>query len=177
MSALINFDIDKSFWVANPTARVVKEFRRVYDDDKTKEKEKSSKLMWCLALYSDTTEHNILGRVPQDERLKIIESDYLGEKLDLEPYQELIKKYKHLFMSRIERSMNNLLLKLDEREDFLKRTPYTIDNARDLDNMVKNTNEIYAFHKKLQDEIDKDKASSGNTKGGRKESASELKRL
>jgi hypothetical protein len=175
MSLLKDYKRESNFWSTHPQYRVVEAIENLYKNDKSKDKSASSLLMWCLALYSEQTEHNPYGRLPQDERLALIESELLaGETLDVHgTYKEIAEKIKLLTMNRFERAMDVFLRKLEEREAFISKTSYSIENAKALDDMLKGTKDLHSLYKTLLEEIEKDKSSGGITRGGRTESLTE----
>jgi hypothetical protein len=173
MSALINWAPDLSFWKANPSYLAVKEFKKFYDEDKDKQKKPSSDLMWALCFFADATQHNIYRNISEEERLDII-YDNTGTKFNPAEVESEIKLYRRLTLNQFERSMVSFMSKLEEREGFINATPYTISNAKVLDDILSNTKTLYELYQKLQEDIEKHKdQSGGTTRGNVQESASE----
>ena len=79
---------------------------------------------------------------------------------------------KDKILSKLQKSYNRLLKKLEERDNFIATTKYTENNAKKLDDMFANSSKIYQQLKAIEDELETEK-KSGNIKGGRKESLSE----
>lgn len=173
MSALINWGPDANFWNVNKKYLAIKEFKSIYDIDKSKNKENSSDFMWTLSFYADNTEHNIYRNIAFDERVELIEEN-TGCKFIPSEYQNEVELYQKFTLDPFERSMVAFLMKLEEREQFITKTEYSMNNPDKLDKILSNTKLLHDLYKSLQDEIEKHKnQSSGITRGGIQESASE----
>ena len=76
--SLVNESIqyeNKNFWEVNPQLVYIPPFSELYNKDKSKNKEKSSKNMWCIFFMSDPDEDkNKFYRIPEKERLEISQS-------------------------------------------------------------------------------------------------------
>ncbi|HNQ20722.1 MAG TPA: hypothetical protein PKI46_06645, partial [Bacteroidales bacterium] len=53
MKVIDNWDIQNNFWKVNPQFLLKETFRKLYDEDKTKDKHNSSLVMWGLAYLCD----------------------------------------------------------------------------------------------------------------------------
>lgn len=176
MSVVSNFDLDVSFWEVNPIFKVVGEFASFYRRDTSRGKGTTSKIMWAIALLEDTSDDNKLKTYPEIDRKKIIAEEYIrDEKFDWDKHQKLIDAYVSSQMSKNKRSLRGLRLKMEERESFIMNTPYTIENANDLDRIMANTDKLFSLITKLEQQIEKEEnaGSGGLVRGGRVESAGE----
>ena len=175
MSLLNDFDINRNFWVQYPAYKVPKVYKAIYDKDKSKAKQDTSKVMWSIVLLYDTSDSNSIAKYPESEKKIIIEEDYFEGKLNWGKYKDVMKFFKESQLTADERELSELNSKLDERWKFLKKEKYTIDNAKDLDIIMANTDKLYNLRVKLTDAIRKEKEQGGNTKGDMVESISEQK--
>jgi len=177
MSVVASFDMGVNFWQANPQFKVLGKFATFYKNDKSAAKSYSSKVMWAVAFFADTDPDNRLSNFSEKDRKSLIEEDYIQDtEFNWNKYEDLIKFYEETQYTHTERSLVSLKRKLAEREEFINTTKYSIDNAKDLDTIVANTEKLFNLYSKLEQQIKKDKGREGDTRGGAKESISD-KRL
>lgn len=180
MSILSNFDIETNFWEVNPIFKITGKFAKFYRSDTSRGKAASSKVMWALSLLLDNTKENKLRNFPVKEKQQIIAEEFIRDpKFDWKKHNALIDFYKETQLTSSERSLMFFREKMDEREAFLSSTKYTLDNAKDLDSIVSNTDKLFSMIQKLDLQVEKEKneESSGAIRGGRVESAGERKDL
>lgn len=190
MSLLRNFNTDENFWETNPIFKTVKIFEEFYNKDKTKGKKKSSQIMWAIAFLVDPHEHNIWKNLTELDKKVLIQDDFLkNDKFKWSEYQELIDEYYNRVLSIPEKDFQELIDKMNERKEFIKLTPYTLDsyeedpstgklrlikgNAKDLDKMVVDTAKLYEQLEIVKAKLERSKAIDGETKAGMQESATE----
>lgn len=180
MGLISNFDINVNFWDTNPTFKVLGEFAKFYRSDTSKDKRASSKVMWAVCLYVDTSQENHLRKSSNEEKKKMITEEWIRDNdFKWKKYDHLVEEYKKTQLSPSKRSLLFLKEKMEEREAFLKITPYTLENAKDLDSIVANTDKIFTMITKLEDQVEKEENMEGGgaLRGGRIESAGERKVL
>ena len=170
-----NFDTDVNFWQVNPELKLPKIFADLYSNDKSKGKSWSSKIMWGLAMLVDSkSKFHFLS---EEDRRKIIADDWIEDsKFKWDDYIEHIKVFTRLTQTRLSRSLLDLGKKIEERDELVKETRYTINNAKELDGVLSNTKSIYELYIYLTNEIRKEEDTvnvEGVVKGGRTESAGE----
>jgi hypothetical protein len=175
MGFLSAVNVDENFWHLNPEIKYIQPFKFTYDAESSKDKEQSSKWMWAVYLYCDPDSR--FARMEDEDKEKEIVENYLGLTVEQSPFQTsefkgLIEAYKDKILSKLQKSYNRLLKKLEERDNFIAATKYTENNAKKLDDMFANSSKIYQQLKAIEDELETEK-KSGNIKGGRKESLSE----
>jgi len=183
-----NWNTDENYWALHPGNKVVKTFSNLYESDKSKNKENSSKLMWAIALYTDPNEENIYKNLGFDEKRYIISTDFLKDKKfnwEDKKIVELIETYEELCLTVAEKELFRFEEKLKQRGNFLKTTDYTLDDyneqgkpkkgtADQLDKMMLNTSKLYQQLEEIKSKLEKEKSSS-KLRGGAAESASESK--
>ncbi len=177
----------ENYWSLHPMMTVLGEFKSYYQQDKTKDKSESSRIMWAIAMLLDPHTDNALRSTETTDRVRIIVEDYLEEpEFDWEhPYVvALITEYKFLAMTHLERQVTNFETKLEQRDRFLADTDYTLDSyseksksvvkgtAKELDGMMINTSKLNGEYRSLKEALEAAE-NAGDMKGGATESAGE----
>jgi len=162
-----------NFWIVNDNLQLlaVEAFRKIYEIDTSEDKEKSSRFMWAIALIWDY--ESKYYRVEEADRIDLVEKDFLGDegffKREMNNIQDVITAYENLQKDSIHRMLRLQQKKLDERTSFMNTTPYSLDTAKILDAMTKETKNILATIKTLEEEIQK-KEGESQIKGDHKPS-------
>jgi len=60
-----NWNTDENYWQMNPIIKTISQFNKLYTSDKSKNKQKSSKIMWAIALFLDPNDSNVWRNVFQ----------------------------------------------------------------------------------------------------------------
>lgn len=169
---LQSFEVKRNFWEENPQYLSVKECEDIYKKDKTKNKSKSSNLMWGICLYLHPK--SIYSDVSLSKRGEIIEEDFLKnqELLPKTKNKALVEKCKILFLSRNERVSKSWGDKLDERFELLDSIQMTLENMEDIDKAMARTEKLWKTYQLCLKDL-ADEAALGETKGGVEESLSE----
>lgn len=168
---LDSYDIYSNFWKLNPQLKLI--YQDVYESDKSKDKEKSSNLMWCIVLYTDNTENNKYINLSQKERLTLINKE-LNPEFNPEENKDLIKTYESLFLTKVQKSLRNLELKLEERDEFIASHKYDENTYEMLDKMLAASDKLYKLLAAAIAEFEKEEIAE-TVKGGVIESATEKK--
>jgi hypothetical protein len=132
---MITFDIVNGKAVINPSILLVEELRVVYDKDKSKDKELSSKhytyiymMADKMSMYMDIPYNNRKDMVMKSIGLKDI-PDYVEESIDV---------YKMLNYSTEMRMVDTITMKIDEFNTFIRETEIDVDTAKILMDISKN---------------------------------------
>lgn len=161
------FDTEENFWDLYPEFKIALSFKELYNRDKTKDKNRTSKMMWFIALTRDP--NSKFYNLPQSEKESIIGEDYMGDIKYFDKNQKelspLIEDYYKLAISPAKRHLIDWDIKINERSEFIKQVPYTLDTFEDLDKMVSQTAKIYDNLTKIRDNLSKEEGE-GNVKGG-----------
>lgn len=168
------YDTSISFWELYPDLKKHKEFKALYKKDKQSGKLSSSRMMWAFAYYVDISMSNQLRNLPDSEKEEIINDDYLAQGVYLEPLKnaEAITAMSKLLMPRKRGVLKNYYSKLEERASLLEKTAYTLENAKELDNLIANTDKLFDAISKIESSLEHTE-TDGRVAGGRIESASE----
>lgn len=169
------WNTSENYWVLHPAIKTIKLFKDLYDNDKSKEKIESSKLMWAIALMVDPNDANPWRTVNHLDKQKLIKTDYLEDKKfnwNDPLIKELTSEYETRCLTIGEKELVRLERKLTQRGDFLDKTDYNLENAAELDKMLLNSGKVFdqiaAIRAKMSQE-----EQGGTLRGGAKESASE----
>jgi len=169
---LIEYNTKKNFWELNTQFKTCGEFKTLYDEDKSKKKANSSRIMWAVALLVDPHD-SMYKHISEEEKRGIIETDFLKDSdFEWNKYENVVSEYEKFSLSKLQRSGRGYQLKLEEREKFLLSTPYTLDNAKDLDMILANSKKLIDLIEDINAKIEKEEGE-GQTKGGREESITE----
>lgn len=189
---------ETSYWDVFPEHKTVKHLKDIYKADRSKEKNKSSKVMWYLVNTKDI-DSDFYPMSYEDQ--KEIVSDmvcldvekYLGGKEKLE---ELGDFFEFLIDTALSADVRSLERKMIERQQFIKITPYTVDHmvqpeteridengetymvlgkpysqkgtAPQLDKMVTDTKKLHDEIRVLRESLKSEQAEQG--KGGQERS-------
>lgn len=178
-SVVAGYNDNVLFWDANPQFKVLGDFADLYKKDRTKGKQYSSKVMWAVVFFADLDKENKFRSFPEDERKSLIKKEFVNDnRFKWEEVQYLVDFYLLTQMSQQKRSLIMLRKKMEEREAFLAIVKYSLKNAKELDTIIANTDKLFSLMDKLEDQIKKaEDAEGGQVRGGRIESASELKKI
>ena len=170
MRYIDGYDPDNSFWSVFPEFRAAGYFKPVYKKDQSKNKHRSSKLMWFLVLAFDIDSQ--FYKLDEAEKMELLTED-----LEFDPvkfvggednWRITIKAFTDAIDTALSRAVRINEAKLLERARFIDETPYSLDKmvypnkeegesfkpykhsgtAKDLDTMVTGTGKIIEDVKK-----------------------------
>ena len=137
---LTSFDINGDFWLQNPLIGLIPPYNLL------KKMENSSSIMWAIAMVEDPNSYNRLFAFKRTERLAWVCKDYL----DIHPlvfeedYKEYIEAYKSVVLdSKEEIEYYEWSKKIEERNNFMHKTPYDELSFEMLDKMIKSHDSIW----------------------------------
>jgi hypothetical protein len=173
MAYLNSYSGNDNFWVSNPQTLIHPVLKSLYDKDKSKKKEESSKIMYALCFYLDVSESNkVYGHVPPEDRKVLIARQFLkDESFKWDKYLEETETLKTLMLTPAQVSLFNFYNKLKQRDDFIRNTDYSIENSKELDAMMVNTKRIWDQYFVIMKEVSKE--ASTVQKGGKNLSLSD----
>lgn len=172
---LDSFDTSANFWEVNKQLKVIEPFATFYNSDKSKNKSDSSRIMWGVALVFDP--NSKYNNYPESDRKTLVARDWLMNKsFKWSDYSNIIDGFIDVLLTRVERTKRIFEKKLEDREKFLDQTPYTLENAKDLDSIVSNTSKLIEILEYLDSKIGKEERT-GKTQGDQQESASEEQKI
>jgi hypothetical protein len=151
-----------SFWDLNKELLLIAEFNSLYTKDTTKNKEKSSKLMW--AIYFAYNPESKFFNIP--DKLNILAKDLLKEsKFNWESCKDVINLYKSSVLTDAERALVTWGEIITMRDESLK-TLYKAaiedsdtDELVKLDKMLANTPKLFEDYKKIKKDYEEEKVT------------------
>ena len=176
---------DVSFWECFSYMKDVPFFKKLYKEDRSKDKNKSSKVMWYLTLYldldSDFYSLDVREKYPVIcDTLDLDVKEYLGSQEELSLLEHRFEDFIDTVITADIRSLED---KLRERKEFIQKTPYSLDEmiypeegkpylkkgtAAQLDKMMVETKNIHEEIRKLREAARNEQSEQG--KGGRESS-------
>ena len=178
---------NENYWEVNPMHKEFGVFKIFYKKDKTKSKDKSSKILWAVAMLIDPNESNLLKNHPLKDKKRLIAEDYLEDadfNWEHPEIEELKAFYLENCLSIAEKELIRYEEKLYERGEFISKTHYSMDyydeetgrtkkgTADQLDKMFAASGKIFTEIENIKEKISKEDLD-GQLKGGAEESASE----
>lgn len=163
------FDTESSFWLVEPQLKYL--FNDVFDSDKSSKKQKSSDIMWAIALLIEPSSK--FANLSLKERKNLIAKDFLkNEKFKWEDHKETIENYKRYNLTAAEKALIAWEEKMIERQEFIKGTKYDEETAEMLDKMLGNTKKLFDDYQRILKDLNNSEGE-GDTFGGAQESAQE----
>jgi len=160
------FDTDKNFWQEHPDMKVISPFKQIFENDVSKKKEDSSKMMWFIVLCYDRDSK--LFKQPIEERHRIIGEDFIGDAKYYEKWKIVldaaIAVYTDIQYTPMQKLMASWDKKLHQRAKWIDSLEYEDDDEK-VDNAMARTDKVYTAYKKIMDDMHKED-NSGMAKGG-----------
>jgi len=151
-----------SFWDLNRELLLLSDFNTLYTKDITKNKEKSSKLMW--AIYFAYNPESKFFNIP--DKLDILAKDLLKEpKFNWDSYKDVINLYKNSVLTDAERALVTWGEIITMRDESLKTLYKAAILANDTDELVKldkmlaNTPKLFDDYKKIKKDYEEEKVT------------------
>lgn len=162
---------DGNFWNSNPQMIYIPPFSLLYKRDESEDKEYSSKEMWGVFLYAENSHRSKFQFIEELEKKEILSEDF---NLDFEDplVQQCIEAYPIKSMTMASRALKDEEEFLMKRNKWLKEQNYSLETARDLDIVAKNSKQIYENFEKVKIAF-MEESQKGMLKGDRKESKTE----
>ena len=165
-SIINSFNLKANFWSNNP--QLITIFNDIYEKDTSKDKDRTSKVMWAIALLVDPNDNNSYRNMLYEDKLKILSENYIKEKnFNWVVYDDVIERYKKYVLTKTEYTILVMERKLEERLQLLNDTTLTLQNAELLDKLQINISKLKAEIKNLH-KLLKDDDSNVKIKGDKK---------
>lgn len=171
--ATINKTHTGNFWDLNPHMIYVDPFCNLYNTDPTKNKEQSSKDMWCVLWLTDPDEEvNKYYRIPKDERVQVCLNFNPNFDINHPQIEECLEKYPYLCLNADELAYKEQKDQLIELSKFLRQQPIELSTVKELIDLKAKMPKIYQDFEKIDKMFQKNK-SEQRIFGGRKQTARE----
>lgn len=158
---------ENNFWTENLEISMIKEFDDLYSADTSKNKEKSSKIMW--AIYFAYNPNSKLYNLP--DKLKVIARDHLKDpKFKWSSVAKQVEVYKELVLTDAERALlkwNEIMIMRDQTIKDLYKSAIAdrdVDTLVKIDKMMTTTPKMFEDYKKVKKDFEEEKT----TKKGKK---------
>ena len=164
---------ENNFWLENPSLLILKEFKDLFDKDKSKNQTESSLLMWAI-YYATSPDSNYFNLPDKYDILK----DRLLKRPELkwEQYDNIIAFYKEIVLTSAERALinwNEVMVLRDRSIKELYKTALEASDVKtlvEIDRMLTNTPKMFSDYKKVKEDFETEKITK---KGKRKQSLTE----
>lgn len=163
MDILKHFDANLNFWQVNPQFKILNPFKSLFENDKHKNKDISSKIMWAVAFRLDPSSDNIYRNIPDDQKCEILQKDFIKDKnFKWEDYDNILDFYRNMVLSQAEKSLltwNEILSLRDKNlKSFYKEALENkdIDLIVDLDKILTSTPKLFTDYNKIKNDFDKE---------------------
>jgi hypothetical protein len=158
-------DIHKdNFWDVKTNLKAVEPFKSLYDRDKSKKKDRTSRIMWAIHMCTSPTSA-MYGMPGNKERLA---EDYLDKikDFDWEDYEEIEEEYISTQLLPAEQELHNWNMLMRKRRGMLQEM-YDNELSKDpeerniaaiieLDKLMSNTAKMFADYIKIKKEFDEE---------------------
>ena len=99
MKIVETFTPESNFWKEHAALSVAGPIKKLYDEDTSKNKQVSSKLMWCIVLIWDrNSKFYNLPEEGEDSKIKTIFEDYYGSIKAYESNKDLIHSIRDFYL-------------------------------------------------------------------------------
>lgn len=167
-----------NFWEEN-SSFITGVFRELHKSDTSKNKERSSKIMWCVVLiYDDNSIYYTMPEIGEESKLEFVFDEFFDDKDFYKNNEELCDKlfkfYKEVSLTSASRHLAAIERLMDERTMFLNNQTYqgvTIDRALELDKLMISTDKLTKTYEEASIRLSKEKQTS--TKGNLIKSATD----
>lgn len=160
-------DIHSNMWNENPHLIYLSPFSQLYNRDKSKQKDNSSKEIWCIVwLTHPDEEENKYYRLPDDEKLDVCQSFYSGFDIEDQTIKECIDKFPDLCLTLIENTYKRDKDQLFKISKFLNEQELDLENLAEIIKLKALMPKIYTDFDKIEKLFQKNK-SEQRVHGGR----------
>ena len=153
-------NFENNFWKEYPGLEYQEEFNKLYEGDTSKDKQKSSKIMW--AIYLCVHPESNLYNDPNKEDT-IIRTFIKDDTFKWSDYEDLIYAYKDVSLTTAEKALQNWNELMIMRDKSLKKL-YTetmqeqdIPNLEKLDKILSNTPKMFNDYAKIKKDYEEEK--------------------
>lgn len=167
---LNNFDVKNNFWEVNSNFLILEDFKKLYEEDKSKHKEKSSTFMWALSLllHPDSILYNISGT----DRRTTISREYLHDtEFDWKKVERYEMLYQKMVLSPAQRQLFLWNKFMDEKIEYMSTLNYR-EHGEIIEELLLTNSKLISEYEKISERLEKE-GNQGIAKGGAEESASE----
>ena len=172
------FNPELNFWELNPHLKYVKPFSQLYKEDKSKNKEQSSKTMWCIVWMVDPDEDiNRYYRLQEDLRMETCK-EFNPKFNENDPLtKECWDAYPNVCLTTIERILKEEKEFLVKRSEFLRNVAYDFDTMKMVDEARSKSKKLMEDFEITEKKFVEAKQKDVRIHGNRKQTAREQGRI
>jgi hypothetical protein len=171
MSPIDNFNMDVSFWEANPIYKTKEPFKSLYKKDKTKGKKPSSDMMWFVTLCYDMKSE--WWQQEFEVRVLGLSNEFMDDDCYFEHNEdkiiELGEGYTNFNDTAVKAELRAWKEMLQDRGKFIKSTKYSEATYEMLDKMGGVTKKLWDDYGRIMKELSTEEGADG-VLGGEMES-------
>ena len=153
---------DNSFWDLNQELLILEEFSKYNSQDKSKNKEDSSKILWAV-FYAYSPDSKFFN---YPNKLEVLAKDFIkNPKFKWESIREIIDAFKNLVLSDAERALinwNEIMVMRDNSIKDLYRMAIQNSDTDELvkiDKMLANTPKMFEDYKKIKKDYEEERTT------------------
>jgi hypothetical protein len=181
------FSPGANFWAMHPQFLAVNPFKDMYERDESANKVESSLLMWFVVLCYDMDSK--YEGLPTNEKHLMIGEDFCNDSEYFDRFAALIVPCRDMYCKMqdtpAKRSLRNWKNTLEDRDNFLASSTYTLDSYDDrgkikkgtadqIDAMHGRTPKFWSDYERIMEALSKEESGgTGEAKGGAMPSASD----
>jgi hypothetical protein len=153
---------EHNYWDLNSEVLILEEFNNFYSQDKSKNKQESSKILWAVhyAFHPESKFFNY------PNKLDVLAKDFIKDpKFKWQKISNLTESFKNLVLSDVERALVNWNEIMTMRDNSLKEL-YKLaieqgdtDELVKLDKMLSNTPKMFEDYKKIKRDYEEEKVT------------------
>lgn len=165
-----------NFWELNPQLILMPPFAGLYIQDNSKDKEYSSKQMWCIFFMKEPDEDaNKFFRFGEEKVKEMLTETWFQDAdwWDNEMFKQCADAYPNMCLNAVERSFYSKKKMLEKLANFLEHADFDEDNVAKFVSAHSKIPKIYEEYEKIEEKFMKSK-TSGRVKGGRQQTKAEL---
>jgi hypothetical protein len=181
-----NFNTNENFWEVHPALAAAGPFKEIHRKDKSRGKDRSSKLAWCVKLiWNRKSDFYNLPEVGPDNKIDLVFEDVYGDSKYYKSNKVAVEELRAFYISSTTTAAARTLLgiedKLKERDVFMRNTPYDMGQLEErgwiggtvdtLDKMMANTEKLYNLYNKARQVVEQEEQTVAM--GGGQESLSD----
>lgn len=171
MKVIESWEINDNFWKINPQLVFPEAFNKIFRSDTSKNKVKSSQLMWAIALYCDVDSK--YRQVSDKEKKTLIATDYLkAPDFPWDDFKEQIEAWE-MFKPVAIRQLMEWERFMNEKTIYMRELKYDANNRKDIEEMLLSNTKLYKEYEDIKKRI-AEIENAGTLEGGGQESFLEI---
>lgn len=147
-----------NFWEIHPIFKTIDIFKKLYKGDTSRLKNRSSKIMWGIAMV-------VHPRAPLyrlDDKYDLVARDIIKDaKFKWDDCKDYMDLFADLCLTQAEKSLVAWDKRLKNRDNFLDTQKYTLETMKDLDDSNGKTYKLYQDYFKIRKELEEDEIKRG----------------